>query len=276
MTVDTCPVCARRPADLGMACTACRDTARRRLDDLDRLYTDACAEIAPGGGTGGRGGALGVGVRLSALDYAAGHDIVAALDSWAQDWREIQGHSRGPVTINNAGLPIPTVTLAAALTYLGAHLTWAAAEHPAFDEFAHELASLHAAAKVAARVADAPVHVVTCPTDIPTDDGWGACGRRLTLVDIDLDAHVRCDDCRTTWTVRRLLMVAATDATAEVWVAEEDAALVWGVAQSTLRKWARQGRVQRRRGHYEVGSVRREVEAAVHDGRLGQSLGQTP
>lgn len=259
--------CCRRPLEAGMACTRCRERAYLMLNEILEFVALAEGELLPGRGSGGRSSGRSLGLRLDALDVVAGLDVLPRLGFWERDWREQRDYSRQPELARNDGLPHARATLSSVVGFLTAHLAWAYSEHPAVDEFHGDLKQLHAQARHAARVEAARVHVVTCPTDT---DG-GRCGHDLVLRSPELDDHIRCSECATTWTVRRLLLVAASDSDAEVWLPEADVALVHGVATSTLRKWAKADRVRRKRGLYELGSVRLEVAVALAEGRLGHA-----
>ena len=277
MTTDaptTCPCCAHRTADLGIACSRCRDLARRRLVDILEFYALAEGELEVGRGGGGRSTGRSLGIRIDALDFVAGHDVLPRLGFWERDWRETRDLSRQPERCRIDGRDHPTATLAGTVDFLQVHLTWAYTEHPAVDEFHGDLAQLHGQAANDARVASPKVHVVSCPStvDVPQPDEHGAttraCGNDLVLRDLDLEAHVRCDECATSWQVRRLLLVAAADSEAEVWVAEDDVALIHGISTRVLRKWAKAGRVLRKGGRYELASVRGELAVALAEVRF--------
>jgi hypothetical protein len=249
-----------------MACSPCRDRSDQRLAELLELYALTEGELEVGRGSGGRSSGRTLGLRIDALDFVAGFDVLPRLEVWERDWRETRVLSAQPDRATVAGLPDPIATLAGVVDFLRVHLTWAYSEHEAVDEFHGDLGMLHAQASNAARVARPKVHVVSCPSETDTDGG--RCGKDLVLRDLDLEAHVRCDQCRSTWQVRRLLLVAAADSEAEVWVAEDDVALIHGIGRSTLRKWAQAGRVLRESGRYELGSVREELALALAEGRF--------
>lgn len=260
-----CACCRRSQPDLGMACRRCRDRAEQMLNEILDHVALAEAELELGRGGAGRSAGRTLGLRIDALDVVAGFDVLPELESWERDWREMRQFAPIPDRCTVAGLPHAPTSLAAVVEFLLVHLSWAYAEHPAVDEFHRELKTVHAHSEQAARISRPRVHVVTCPTDV----GDGRCGNRLVLTQPDLEDHVRCAECSTTWTVRRLLLVAASDSEAEVWVAEADVALIHGVSGRVLRKWAQAGRVQRKRGMYELGSVRAEIAEALAQGRFG-------
>jgi len=269
-----CPCCGHREPDLGIACTKCRDLAQRRLVDILEFYALSEGELEVGRGGGGRSSGRSLGLRIDALDFLAGNDVMPRLEMWERDWRETRQLSPQPGRGRVDGLPHAKATLCGVIDFLQVHLTWAYTEHPGVDEFHGDLAQLHGQAANDARVMRPKVHVVSCPTEVdlaePDEHGntIGTCGNDLVLRELDLEAHVRCDACSTSWQVRRLLLVAAADTTAEVWVAEDDVALIHGISTRVLRKWAKAGRVLRKSGRYELDSVRAELTMALAQGRF--------
>jgi len=192
-----CPCCAQRKPDLGIACSTCRDLSGRRLSDLLELYALTEGELVPGRG-GSRSTGRGLGLRIDALDFVTGHDILPRLEVWERDWRETRSLSAQPSRGNLAGLPNAVATLSGVVDFLTVHLTWAYSEHEAVDEFHGDLAMLHGQARRAARVASPHVSVITCPADGGKD---GRCGHELVLHDLDLEGSIdampaaRCGTC---------------------------------------------------------------------------------
>lgn len=105
--------------------------------------------------------------------------------------------------------------------------------------------------------------------DCPTDTEHGRCGARLRITGLDLTAPVYCRQCRVTRDVHRLLLVTAADADAGVWLVAEDACMLLGLPERTLRDWGRRGLVTRERGRYELGSIR----AAIVSGATRRQTG---
>jgi hypothetical protein len=252
--VSSCVICHRPQTIDRMACTACEITMARQLVDVVEFYCLAEGELVPGSG-GERGTERGLGVRLSALDFLAGHDAVAVLASWESDWRETYDLSIEPM------LSRPGPLLARSVAFLRAWLPRSCDTHPAIDDFARELAECWSAARSAARCSPPRNQSITCPADHP-DDESRMCGYRIP---IDADhAHgiVTCKRCRTDWNVLHLMHVAISTPGAEFWADPEAAAGYFRVTSKTLRQWARSKGIRRERGRYEMHSIHLAIHGA--------------
>lgn len=257
---DECPT---RRVHLGRACRKCHDRMARQLREIPEEYALALGELTPtSAGGSGRSSEPSIGLRVSALDLRAGADVLAILGSWERDWRETfedPAHTVAPRARASRGDRGDRVgaNLVAVCGWLGANLIRSARAHPAIDEFAHELAVLHQEARSAARTAGRRETWVDCPTDTDT----GVCATPLRLTGLDLSRSVYCRGCRREWGVQRLMLVAAADTEAGVWLLSEDVSVLLGVPERTLREWARKGRIERRGGQYELGSVKAAIAA---------------
>lgn len=95
---------------------------------------------------------------------------------------------------------------------------------------------------------------VECPADI---DG-SACGKGLRISGDDLDAsgtnerHIRCSNCGTDWTARRLMLVAAESKDGHMWLDAESITKRTGVDRKTLDRWVREGRIDKSHGRYDA------------------------
>ena len=253
------------------ACYDCRRRMDDQLADLPELYIQAAGEYWATGGESGRGNERSLGLRVAALDGRAPFDSIAVLESWERDWREslstfagrdpdrAQRERKAERWADSESSDAVGVSLCGVVDFLRIHLEAAAAEHPAIDEFAAELRTLHRQAKAAARISSEPVTVVECPADHP-DDPSRLCGKRLRLV----ADQATCVRCGASWDVGRLLMVAASTK-AEVWQPIGVISERLGVPERTLQRWAKDGLVRRRGGNYLWSSV---VEALEIRGRM--------
>lgn len=261
---EICPPadrCSVRAVSLGMACRRCHDRMASQLREIPELYALAGGELGTGsGGSSSRSTEPSLGLRVAALDLRQGADVLVKLGMWQREWSEFfeapivswAKHSRSDSD--------PTgQTIVDLCARLGADLHRVCAAHPAIDDFAKELNAIHSAARTAARTTGRRHTVVDCPADQPER---GICGAPLRITSLELTDVVYCRRCSTRWEVHRLLLVTAADAEAGVWLAVEDAAMLYGVHQRTLRKWAKAERIVRLNGLYEAGSIR----LAIHDG----------
>lgn len=251
---DPRDACTIRAHNLGMTCTRCRDRMRSQLRDLPELYALAGGELSPGASTGGSGTEASLGLRVAALDLRQGGDVIGVLASWdkawadwyqdapAVDWTRRSRHHSDPVGR----------TLIDICARIDAQLDRACAVDTGIDVFAQELNDLHAAARIAARTTGSRHQEVTCPADRDA----GICGARIRISGLELHDVVYCPRCQSRWELHRLLLVAASDREAGVWLPVDDVALLIGVSKPTLNRWAKDGRVQREHGLFELQSVR--------------------
>lgn len=249
---DAGEACTTDRVHLGMTCRRCYERMARQLRDLPELYVWAGRELTPGAATGNaRGTERGIGLRVSALDFRAGSDVLGALYAWERDWRETF-EDPAPTVAPRAERDRVGANLVAVCGWLHENLIRTCRAHAAVSVFAGELNDLHAEASVAARVTGRRHVQVDCPTDTE----HGRCGAGLRLTGLELHQSVYCRACRVTRDVHTLLLVAATDAESGVWLSGDEVAILLGVPESVLRRWASRDEVQRRSGQYELGSVK--------------------
>jgi hypothetical protein len=256
-----CVICQRETQR--MACDRCQARMNSQLADLVTFMALASDNLLPGRGGDGRSTERTLGINVGALDVSAGFDAIAILESWERIWREDFGLSPyGPASAARnahlqATLQPQSATLTGIVRFLQAWLERACDEHPAVDDFAAEVRSIHRTYKHAAGEASRGGWRVTCPAD--TDDG--ECANVLLVTAADFDSQVTCRRCRTTWATERLLRVVASSRHAELWLDPEAASEWLGVHQRTLRAWAKEGRIKRSHGRYEVHSLKALVIA---------------
>ena len=228
---------------------------RLMLEDLPAFYFDC--DLQPVKGDGRRSSERGLGVRLDALDYVAGFDVLPALEEWERDWRKFFGLV--PFGVASTDRLEPATALAGVVGFLIGWLDKACAEHPAIDEFSKELAGLWRQAQSAAGQQPRTSWRVTCPAD--TADG--ECGNAIRITGEDFDGSVECRKCHTAWPVERLLRVAASSNHAELWLDPEAAATWFGVPARELRRWAQAGKIKRANGRYESHSIREAISGSI-------------
>lgn len=139
-----CP-CGRqlRNDELGrQACRLCQehtDQSLRQLPGPRGLYAQLATRLVPG--RGGDGPVVSVSrtaplpLRLEPLSLMARGGVVTILQTWLIDWHEHLGwrHPRWKGDLQQQ--------LDQAVKALRTNLEWAATEHPAFADFAHEVSS---------------------------------------------------------------------------------------------------------------------------------------
>jgi len=268
----TCTICQR--SSQRFACERCEHQMRLQLQEVLDFQAIAADNLLPGQGGDGRASERGLGVNIAALDLVGAFDAIAVLESWERMWREDYGLTPyGPASAerltamtqakpdpdiagtSHPGMQSTRATLVGIVNFLQSWLSKTCSEHPAVDEFARELRTLHRACQQAAGQTRRAAWRVTCPAD--TDQG--ECGKQLRVSGQDFGGHVSCRACGTTWPVERLLRVVASSQHAELWLDPEAASEWLGISERTLRLWAREGRLKRANGRYEVHSLREAI-----------------
>ncbi|MFM1964924.1 MAG: hypothetical protein RL134_649 [Actinomycetota bacterium] len=258
-----CVVCTK-PVNVAvsgerLACAVCERRMHDQLTDVLEFYAIAEGELVPGSSSGARGNERSIGVRITALDFLAGHDVVAILASWESDWRETYELSIDPM------LSRPAPALSRSVGFLTQWLPRACTDHPAIDEFARELRECWALAQSAARVSPARSLSITCVADDERRHD-GICGKRIPVGIDEIRGRVTCRRCRTEWDVPHLMHVAISTPGAELWADPEAAAGYFRITSKTLRQWARADRIRREHGRYELHSIHQVIHGAVNTG----------
>ncbi len=262
-----CVVCAAhgrtRHIPAGHVCATCGTRLRDDLARIPQLAAYAVAAIVPAPGTGGGSRSVPSSrppIDVDALDAtlglplvladpgdpSSGEPILTLLWSWERAIREDR-HLTPPALLDDP------LTLVGVCGFLLAHVDWVEST-PDFD-----VAGLAGHARACARALarhdpDRPARRIHVPCPAPGDGG--DCGAPLHVDPTDLGAPVLCRRCGEQWTADRLMLVAWSAPGATAWVDPEAAAYATGVDVSTLRRWARAGRIAREHGRYDLGSIR--------------------
>lgn len=254
----TCTIC-RRPTNRN-ACTNCETRIRNHLIDITEYIAIASHELRPGQtGGDGRGNELSIGIRVNALDFIAGNDVMPILESWEKDWRDYYHLGPyGPASATRNHGKTSQGTLIGIVAFLQQWLTRACDDHPAVDDFATEVRQCHNIAQTAARMKPPTNTTITCPADDPTTT-TGLCGARITIHANEIKNKATCKRCRTTWDIAHLIHVAIATPNAQMWADPEAAAEHFGITPRTLQRWSKQGKVQRLNGRYELHSIHNAI-----------------
>ena len=269
----TCVLCAARgrtTESTGHCCDRCRQRLDQDLGEILRLAADAAAYQPPtSSGTsrptpGSRPPMSLDGldpelllVQLVPGDRSSAVTILEALESWERVIREDRDLlAFGPATayrltqVVAAGGTVGTPAyLTGTVNFLRAHIDWMTTE-PTFglEDFAgHVYASLRALRRYD-RDNTATGTVIACPTISER----GECGYRLRYE--DLTDQVTCPRCKATRDAATLATIAMSDGR-QVWLDPEAAAKHLGVDESTLRRRAMRGELQRSHGRYLITSA---------------------
>ena len=258
-----CCVCEKRSED--RVCAGCRKRINEQLRGIMRFFHDAKGNLLPGKGSG-RSSERGLGIRLDALDFVAGFEILPALEDWERDFRRVFGLSSfgaaSAERLERSRRESPDadpvyLDLAECVRFLLAWLPRAFEEYQALPDFSREVGSLYRQAQVAAGQAPRSSWLVACPADA----GDRECGRVLRITGEDFDREIECRQCGALWPVERLLRVVASSRHSELWLDPEAASTWFGIPSRELRRWAQAGRIKRRNNRYESHSIRDAIAA---------------
>lgn len=228
MTQRLCVVCKHRelPPDRPQVCSWCHKLLDRMLTLITRAapLLEVVARAEPT-----RAGALNltaVDLTLSGNPVIAGgpedqigHTPVAtALAQWAEDW---------------SGRDITTADAASVARFLRRGLRWAAAAHPAIDEFAKELRGIYTALRVALH-RDLRGHRYAEPAP--------CCGHR-TLIRYPGADWIECGPCEALYDEQDYATVVIAQIPPDALVTAQQAAQIAGVATDTVYKWIERGKL---------------------------------
>ena len=200
--VTACTVCLRDlyEHELGhQACRSCTDRADRDLRALagpEGLYARLSDSLHPGSGSGGPAVSgsrtAPLPLRLEVLNAMTERGpVIGPLEGWVRDWETF-----GRATVDESGTLQQRVDHA--VQTLRFNLNWAAAEHPAFADFADELHTILRRLRTATGAEKPPVKVpVACQ-----------CGQILR-VSLDMDG-IDCRHCGTEYGHREMLNLTPT------------------------------------------------------------------
>lgn len=251
---DRCERCKRASADvLCESCARRLSTALEEIREFSSLVDTAMPHTRARGAS--RSSERTLGVNIDALDVIAGNDTLPLLEAWEIAIRhDFDLTPYGVVTESVKR----TAMLRERVTFLN---SWRdrliEARWPLLADMHREITS---EASRLARIACVDEHEgwrVECPSDVQDE----MCRRRLRVTrdDLDNDAEITCRSCRRVWTARRLVVVSAAAKDVDVWVPADTLADWYGVTKRTLRRWAKQGLIERRGRLFSDRSMRRQI-----------------
>jgi hypothetical protein len=223
-------------------CEDCAKATRLKLAEIPVLYLEASAYLEPGrGGSGSSGSERTIGVNLAALGFRQAGEVLVKLEDWERTVRvkhlgqsELEGsertneHEQGwkpseeewanerPVVRRGS----VAERVQGVCEFLLVHSRWLAT-YDAADEFAREIANIHAQGEAATRRITERITRITCPGSV---EQWidgimksVICGQILALPEGGLTVF-ECKNCRREWTTLRLLRVAFDTEGYELWL----------------------------------------------------------
>lgn len=240
--------CKTRRADVGQICRPCASRIATNLDSILECWALTAIPPWPTQGGDGRAKSSPLPGSTEWIDWRSGcwyrpienPDDPPALLSWAQgiaDHLNIPRNKRGDLT----GL----------IGWLRTHLEDAAQGFPDMAGFAREIGNLAKRGRTIAGLINDRGLAVSCPTD--------DCSTTIRVNAHDLDDEVTCKHCDRTWSAATLLNLAKYH---DAWVDVETASRETKIPESTLARWAKAGKVERKGGQYRLESIRERIKVA--------------
>lgn len=225
------------------------------LDDIGTLWFQAHDELLPGkSGGGGRSSERTLGLNVVALSFIAGDDILGVLHEWEKLIRQ-ERQLTPPALVPkaaNVGAEIHD-----AIVFAQTHLGWSGTQDW-IDDYFKEIKQLHSDGMAAARQFVVKSRRIACPTEM----GDGACGNLLKINHDDPLDIFECKRCLTQWTTLRLIAVAMSDSTKEIWLDAEAIGEWLGISQRHVRRLAKQHHIPRRGELYDFNKLQHARKAS--------------
>ncbi len=247
--ITICSLCNRSVSMPGI-CGKCQSKVHSQLDDLKQFWTVAHDELIPGRtGSGGRSSDPSIGLNVAALSFIAGHDILGLLHEWEGLIRQERNLTPPALLKKPASLE---AEIDDAIKFAQSHLPWSGTQDW-IDDFATELKQLHSVGMQAAKMFVQRTRKIACPSE--KSDGT-PCGKLLAINSDDPLAIFQCKLCGTQWTTLRLVAVALSDPTRQVWLDAEAIGNWMGISERHVRRLAKANGVARRGQLYDVNAMR--------------------
>jgi hypothetical protein len=244
-----CNLCNRSVPVQGL-CNKCHSSIHSQLDDLKQFWLTAHDELIPSRtGSGGRSSDPSIGLNVAALSFIAGHDILGLLHEWEGLIREKRNLTPPALLVKPSSLE---TEIDDAIKFAQSHLAWSGTQDWIGD-FANELKQLHSMGMGAAKLFVKRSRKIACPSD--RSDGT-PCQKYLPINADDPLAIFQCKGCGTQWTTLRLVAVALSDPTRQVWLDAEAIGNWMGISERHVHRIAKANRVARKGQLYDVKAMR--------------------
>jgi hypothetical protein len=216
------------------------------LDDLGELWSASHDELLPGkSGGGGRSSERTIGLNVAALSFVAGSDILGILHEWEKVIRG-ERHLTPPAFIRkpeSVGAEVVD-----AIAFAQTHLRWAG-EQEWIGDYIREVKELHAMGMAAARQYVKRARRISCPTEIAEG---GNCNNILKIDDEHPLAIFECRKCDTQWTTLRIIAVAMSDPSREIWLDAEALAAYTNIQERQVHRLIKREQVGKKGKLYNV------------------------
>ena len=276
----SCAICNRNTHDQFTICQRCHNQIIDNLDQIKLLTEQAKGWTRRHGNTR----LIGVAssnppLSISLLDAALGLtalNIIERHEKTARHCLDVVPY--GPASQARNKDTAATTALFSSIAWLRVNLA-RLSETPSY-----QIEELHADARDIASslraldpANDAAATILQCPADSPDADGTD-CGARLRINPENIGATIKCPRCQTHWTIDRLIGVALSVEDVEVWCEGESIRAWFGIHQTTLNQWVKDGRITKRGELYSIPDAMRTATAATptHIMTTHETIGPRP
>ena len=217
---------------------------KTQLDAIPTLQQEASEHLDPARtGSGGASVERSIGINVNALDFSMAKETLAILHGWESIIRE--GRSLTPPALVKAEATTEAEVEATCRFHL-AHLEWSA-NQDWFDDFASEVAEIHAKGMAAAKRFVEQPRRIPCPTD--------ECGKFIVIDAENLMDDVTCFGCKQSWTVLRLVALAMSNPNRKFYLDVEAIALWLGITQRQVYKIIRANKIEHKGSLYDLAGI---------------------
>jgi hypothetical protein len=262
-----CSICDNRLTIAERTRTLCDRCLNRITDNLRTIET---LTKAAKGWTRRHGNTRLIGVAssnpplsISLLDAALGLTALSILEAQEKTARHcLDLVPYGPASAARNKTTASTEHLTTCVAWLTSNLA-RLAETPEYqiEELHHDAQQLAATLTALDPANDEISHtIINCPADHPDADGT-SCGQRLRINPENLGATITCRNCKTVWTIDRLIHVALSVDNIEVWCEGEWLRQWFGIHQTTLNQWVKDGRITKRGELYSIPDAMRTAQS---------------
>lgn len=215
-----------------------------QLDAIPTLQQEASEHLDPARtGSGGASVERSIGINVNALDFSMAKETLAILHGWESIIRE--GRLLTPPALVKAEATTEAEVEATCKFHL-AHLEWSA-NQDWFDDFASEVAEIHAKGMAAAKRFVEQPRRIPCPTD--------ECHKFIVIDAENLMDDVTCFGCKQSWTVLRLVALAMSNPNRKFYLDVEAIALWLGITQRQVYKIIRANKIEHKGSLYDLAGI---------------------
>lgn len=221
-----------------------QNKVRNQLDAIPALQQEASEHLDPSRtGSGGVSVERSIGININALDFSMAKETLAILHGWESIIREERALT--PPALVKAEATTEAEVEATCRFHL-AHLEWSA-NQDWFDDFANEVAEIHAKGMAAAKRFVEQPRRIPCPTD--------DCHKFIVIDAENLMDDVSCFGCKQSWTVLRLVALAMSNPNRKFYLDVEAIALWLGITQRQVYKIIKANKIEHKGSLYDLAGI---------------------